>query len=261
MIASPFVSLAGLTWGVFAAPVIGVGTALGWGALGAFAFPFLMYLEQRLVPPFIEVMRRAGFGKGPLAGGLWETGIVGGLVYLATSVFGAPLVPAVGTALGVGAFYAFVMEYVICGSAASDALGLLHGASSVGQARGPGVSRAEALVHQGRHDEAIVLFEAALRRAPRDTSLYVKLARALVEAERPEEAVATLRRGLTEAEPDGNQRAFLVRQMHDIAVRKVGDARMAVPELKALARDSADDVHGAWATRELDDIDAGFYDE
>lgn len=67
LIATPFAALGGLTWGVFAAPVIGVGSPIFWGALGAFAFPFLMHVERKLVPGFVGLARRLGLGTGAFA--------------------------------------------------------------------------------------------------------------------------------------------------------------------------------------------------
>ena len=89
----PFVLLAGVTWGWFAAPAIGEGSGLFWSAMGAAGFGLLFYLEQRLLPFVAAIAERIGLGA--LAALVWEVGVVGGLMFLFTSVLGAPVVPAV----------------------------------------------------------------------------------------------------------------------------------------------------------------------
>jgi len=260
LITTPFAALGGLAWGVYAAPAIGVGSQLLWGALGAFALPFFMYLEQRLVPAFAELAHRWGLGEGHVAALAAEAGVVGGLVFLLTSVLGAPIVPAVGTALGVGAFYAVTMEYILCGSAAADVAGLIRGAGSVSMARGDQLSQAEALTARGQHDEAIALYEAALERSPRDAALYLRLSRVEAAKGDPERGVETLRAALGKADLSPDRDAYLVRQLLELCVVKLGDPRAALPDLRALARRQPEGQHGDWARREISDIEDGLYD-
>ena len=119
----PFVLLGGLTWGWFSAPAIGRGSGLLWSALGASGFGLFFYLEQRLVPAVASMADRIGLGG--LAVLAWEVGVVGGLIFLFTSVLGAPVVPAVAIAIGVGATYSLAMEYLVCGSGADHMVNLL----------------------------------------------------------------------------------------------------------------------------------------
>ena len=130
LIALPFAALAGLTWGVLAAPALEGGSGLFWGVFGAFSFAFATYVEQRLVPGIWTLGEALRNGMGGVAVTASEVGVIGGLFYLLTSVLGAPVVPAVATALGVGAAYAVLVEYVVCGSAASGIARLVQGTTS-----------------------------------------------------------------------------------------------------------------------------------
>ena len=72
--------------------------------LGASGFGIFFYMEQRLLPVVAALADRIGLGG--LAALVWEIGVVSGLMFLSTSVLGAPVVPAVALAIGVGVFYA-----------------------------------------------------------------------------------------------------------------------------------------------------------
>lgn len=255
LVATPFAALGGLAWGVFAAPVMGVGTPLLWGALGAFTLPFFFYLEQRLIPPLARLTARLTGVSGGITALGWDAALVGGLVYLLTSVLGAPLVPAAGTALGIGAFYAFVMEYVICGSAASDVATLIRGPALVASRRRPGLSGAEALERRGDHEAAIRIYEDALADDPREASTYVRLARALAGAGTPDEAVVVLRRGFVRAALTPDQEAFFVRQIHELCSRRLGDPARSADDLELLLERQPEGRHAEWARRALAEIE------
>lgn len=250
LVALPFSALAGLVWGTLSAPAL-AGSPLAWGALGAFSFSFLMWLEQRVVPPLAEAAARSRPGGSSFPAGFWESAVVGGFMYLITSVLGAPVVPAVGTALGVGAAYAFVVEYLLCGSAASGIATLLQGASGSWTRASDGHSRADALVQQGRWDEAEALYLEALRARPRDAHTYVRLARLHVTRGAPQDAVETLRRAVRRADMSAAEEGFVVRQIYEVCATKLKDARRAHEDVAALLERRPEGPHVLWAESAL----------
>lgn len=257
LFAAPFAALGGLAWGVFSAEAIGIGSQLLWGGLGAFAFGFLIYLELLLVPPLATLASRVWAGSELIAVLLWEVAVVGGLVFLLTRVLGAPLIPAAGTALGFGAAYTLLMEYLVCGSAAADITSLLQATGGGGKLRPEDHSRAQALVHRGQFDEAIEIYETAITQQPYAGASYVGLARALTVRGAYDEAVTALRRGLVKADLSHDQEAFLVRQIHELCSTKLGDPAEAVEDLRALLAHQPEGLNADWATQELNEIEAG----
>ncbi len=251
LVVTPFALLGGLTWGVFSAPVIGVGSQIFWGGLGAFAFAFFMYLEQLLVPALATFADRIRLGVGTVAVVFWKAAVVGGLVYLITGVFDAPIVPAVGTALGVGAFYALVFDYLVCGSAAADIGSLLGGTGGRARPLPDQYSHAEALVQRGEYDEAIRLYEEAIENNPREGAPYMRMARAFAKQGDHEGAIASLRRGFLTARVNPDQEAFAVRQICEICSTKLGDPTLAVDDLRLLLERQPDGRHAEWASEEL----------
>lgn len=256
ILATPFAALAGLAWGVLSAADIGVGSQFMWGSLGAFSFAFLMYLEQRLVPAMAALGTRIREGAGGLAAMLWEGVVVGGITFFLTRVFEAPLVPGVGTALAVGAFYAVVMEYVICGSAASNVAAALRGRTSATPFPRQ-YSGAEALVGRGRYEEAAALYQRAIEERPRDGVPYARLARVRLRQGRHEEAIEALRRAQRKADLTVEQDVFLTRQIHEIAATKLSDPAQAVDDIHLLIERCPEGPHLDWAHRTLAEIRDG----
>ena len=254
MIAMPFAGIAGLAWGVLAAPSLAGSVAL-WGPLGAFAFIFFIYLEQRMLPPLAEVVTRAFPAFGAIAGLAWETLVVGALFFMLTSVIGAPLVPAVGTALGLGAFYAVAMEYVLCGSAASDVALLLQGgaAGSGARLRNP-LSHADTLLHRGRRDEAIAIYHDAIDYDSRDPKPYIRLSRVYEGEGQYETMLDVLRLALRRAELAPDQEAFVVRRIYEISASKFEDPALAAEELEHLIERQRRTEHATWARWRLKEI-------
>jgi len=137
LLTMPFVLLAGVIWGWFSAPAIGEGSRLFWSLMGAAGFGLLFYLEQRLLPLVAAIADRIGVGA--LAALAWEVGVVGGLIFLFTSVLGAPVVPAVALAFGTGMLYSLGMEYVVFGSGAEHMTNLWGLRGGWSGPRGPGL--------------------------------------------------------------------------------------------------------------------------
>lgn len=257
LIATPFAALAGLAWGVLSAPIIGVGSPILWGGLGAFSFVFFMHLEQLLIPPLAALARRFGLGSGAVAVGVWEVAVVGGLVYLVTGVFEAPQVPAAGIALGVGAFYALVMEYVLCGSAATSIASMLQSGGRMGAPVADQYSHADAMVARGEYDEAVRLYQKAIERNPHEGAPYIRMARALVKQGSYEEALATLSRCLRSADLPPDQETFVVHQIQEISSTKLGQPELAFEHLQLLLARHPTGQYADWAKEALREIESG----
>ena len=257
MLATPFAAIGGIAWGVLSSEALGVGSPLFWGGLGGFSFAFLIYLELLLVPPLAALAERIWPRSGMLTALLWEGLVIGGLAFLLTSVLGAPTVPAIGTAFGIGAAYTFVMEYVLCGSAAADITSLVWGSRRGGPPVRDRYSNAEALMHQSRFEEAEAIYREAITSDPRVGSPYLGLARALSGKGAYEDALYALRTGLTTADVPYEQAAFFVRQIAELCAVRLGRPAEAVEDLDALLSLRADGPHAEWARRELGYIERG----
>ena len=220
-----------------------------------------MYREQLLIPALAALASRIRLGSAAVAVLLWEAAVVGGLVYLITGVFDAPFVPAVGTALGVGALYALVFEYFLCGSGAADIASLLKGTGGRTTPLPDQYSHAEALVQWGEDDEAVRLYEDAIENNPREGAPYMRMARALTKRGDHEGALASFRRGLMTARINHDQEAFAVRQICEICATKRGDPalcrRRPPPVARASARRAARGVDEPGVTRDRGAVRAG----
>ncbi len=245
----PFVLLAGLTWGFFSAPAIGEGSTLLWSALGAAGFGLFFYLEQRLIPAVASAADRVGMGAA--AALAWEIVVVGGLVFLFTSVLGAPVVPAVATAIGIGAVYAFTMEYLLLGSGADHAANLLGLGRGWSRPRKSDYSYPDALAKRGDLDGAAALYERAIRSDRRNPLPYSRLAHVRIRMDLHEEAIDILRTALEVARFDTHEEARFVRQIHEISSRHLGDPARAAPDLARYVERTSAGEHVEWARREL----------
>ena len=129
-------------------------------------------------------------------------------------------------ALGFGACYTITME-VLLGHVPRGAAHLLHGGGSGGPGRTEDYSRLDALVSRGHWDEALGLTEAAIEAAPRRAGPYIRHARVLLARKDYEGAVRTLETGYREARADVGNEEFLVHQIHDVCVGRLGDPERA----------------------------------
>ena len=137
-----------------------------WSVLGASGCGIFFYLEQRLLPVVATLADRIGLGG--VAALAWEIGVVGGLVFLFTSVLGAPVVPAVALAIGVGVLYSLTMEYLVFGSGADHMANLLGLGRGWSGARGSDYSHAEALEIRGDIEGATEIYKEAIGMNRRD---------------------------------------------------------------------------------------------
>ncbi len=159
-----------------------------------------------------------------------------------------------------GALYALLMEYVVCGSAASDVAALIGGGGLGSRGRAEDLSRAEALAKRGDREGAIGIYRRAIESRPREGATYARLARTLVEAGEHEEALAVLRSGFLKATLSPDREAFLLRQIHEVCVTKLAEPERCLDDLRIFLEHEPDGRHAAWARREIEDIEAGLYD-
>ena len=249
LLSMPFVLLAGLTWGWFAAPAIGDGSGLFWSVMGAASFGLLFYLEQRLLPLVAAIADRIGVGA--LAALAWEVGVVGGLIFLFTSVLGAPVVPAVALAFGAGVLYSLGMEHVVFGSGAEHMTNLLGLGRGWSGPRRPDYSHAEALEKRGDLEGAVEIYKEAIWTNRRDPQAYVQLASLRNRMGFHEEAIDILRRALGVARFSSLGEALAVREIHEISSTRLDDSARAAPDLARYLEREPEGEHGDWARREL----------
>ncbi len=255
LLTMPFILLAGLTWGFFSAPAIGEGSTLLWSALGAGGFGLFFYLEQRLIPVIASAADRVGMGG--LAVLAWEIGVVGGLIFLFTSVLGAPVVPAVATAIGVGALYTISMEYLVLGSGADHAANLLGLGRGWARPRKSDYSHPDALAKRGDLEGAAALYRKAIRTDRRSPLPYSRLAHLTIRMDLPEEAIEILRTALEVVHFERHEEARFVRQIHEISSKHLGDPARAAPDLARYLERRPDGEHAEWARSELAYIKEG----
>ncbi len=249
LLSMPFILLAGMTWGWFASPDIAEGSRLVWSFLGASGFGILFYLEQKLLPIVAALADRIGLGA--LAALAWEIGVIGGLMFLFTSVLGAPVVPAVALAIGVGVLYSLTMEYLVFGSAADHVANLLGLGRGWSGATGSDYSHAEALEIRGDIEGATELYKKAVGRNRRDPLPYLRLAGIRTRAGLHEEAIDILRRALGVARFSPKGEALAVREIHEISSTRLGDSARAAPDLVRYLERQPEGEHREWARREL----------
>ncbi len=254
LVGIPFAAIAGLAWGAFAAPSL-VGGPLLWPLVGAASFSMFMYVQQRLIGPIGRVVGQLWPRLGGVAGLVWEVVAVGGIFFLLTSVLGAPLVPAVGTALGLGAFYVVLTEFMMFGAGGSGVALLLHGGSAASGSRREGFSYAESLVARGRTAEAIEIYLDAIARRPRSLEPYLRLSALRVREREYEEALRVLREARRIARLSAEEEAVVARRVHSICSRHLGRAALARPELEWLIERQRRSEHATWARWRLREID------
>lgn len=199
--ALPTAALAGIVWGVFSALEMGIDPAFGWTVLSAVAFTLFLWVEERIRPAAAELGRRVGLG--PVGGPLWDVAVVGAGSFLVVDVLGAPVVPAVATALVLGGGYAWVMDGVLCGELGEGVARLLSPVHRPPVRPWTDHSLGEALAARGDLGAAMDYYRGCIRTDPGDPVPYLRLARHLAtDAGRPRDAVGLLRRALDESRLD-----------------------------------------------------------
>jgi hypothetical protein len=225
------------------------GSVLLWSGLGAAGFGLFFYVEQRLVPAVAAVADRVGLGG--LAALAWEVGVMSGLIFLFTSVLGAPVIPAVATAIGVGMVYTLSMEYLVLGSGADHAANLLGLGRGWSRPRNSDYSHPEALAKRGDLDGAAQIYQEAIWANRRDPLPYLRLSRIRSRMSLHEEAIEILRTALEVARFGLHEEARFLREIHEISSQQLGDAARAAPDLARYLERQPDGEHAEWARREL----------
>lgn len=254
LVTMPFALLGGVAWGWFAAPAMSEGSPLFWSSVGAFTFGLFIYLEQKLVPVVAALADRIGVGALSIL--LWEGGVVGGLAYLLTGVMQAPIVPAVAMAVGAGTLYAVAMEYAL-GPGARHVVSLLGAGTGGSTPRDLEYSQAESMAVRGQAADAADVYLKAIETNPRDGTPYIRLARILSQTGDYEQAILTLRTAFQRARLGADQEAFLVRQIHEICLAKLGDESRSIDDLRRLLERQREGKHAEWARRQLSEIKRG----
>jgi hypothetical protein len=246
LVGIPFTTIAGIAWGAFAAPVLD-GNVVFWAAIGATSLSLFLYVQQRLIGPIGMLVNRRWPQAGGMAGFAWESMTVGALLLFVTRVLGAPLVPAVGTALGFGAFYVLFTEYLIHGG--GDHLGMLlqGGAAGSGARRRDGFSYAESLVVRGRIDEAAEVYRDAIDDDPRWTTPYLQLSALWVKAGEPERACSVLREAWRHARLGEEDAGYVIRRLYSISTDAFGRPEEAQPEMVDFVERYPRSEHATWA--------------
>lgn len=244
---APFMCLAGIVWGVLAAPASE--EVLGWAVGGAFGFSFLAYLYFRLGPAVVRIGgERLGRG-GWLAGLLWDWMVVGGVVYLLTDVIGMPTFRAVTSSVVIGGSYALLLASFFEDGGSRFLHGFLAG--SWGRPRAA-FSHIETMLVRGEYDSAREALREFVGAHPRDPRGWITLGRLLDE---PREALDTLRHGLDRARLTVEQRQ---RYLHEIVrICESRDAlHVAEPDLRRFAEQHEGSDQAIWARSVLRRVEA-----
>lgn len=250
-VALPFAALGGAAYGAFWARQAGA-AAPGIVPLAAAGLCVGVYLQITLTPPVAHLVGVVlGEGLEPLGPLLWDGVSGAGAAFLATRFLGVGVLPAVALAGAIGAVYAGVLSYGICGRAAADLVGILSGSVGGGRSR-PSYSYPASLADRGHHEEALLEYERLVEADPSDPAPYLLAARVVRESLRDFEAEARwLGRARERARLSDQQELHIGRRLVDLWRTDLGDPRRAAPELARLAERFPETDTGAWARTEL----------
>lgn len=252
---TPFAAIAGLVWGVNAAASFGTGSEVLWGLVGAFAMAFFVWAEQALVPPLAEILMSRWPRPGMVGLIACESLMVGGFVLVLTHVVRVPNLPGIQTALVFGAIYPATMEFLVLGGAAEAFTFLIGGGGRSWKAK-ERFSVEEALVAQGRLDEAAERYRSTIDRDRRGPAPYTRLSRVLIEKRDFEGAVDVLKACLADASLDRTAAVFAVRQIHELCATKLHAPERAVEQVYALLERWPEGPHVGWAEGVLRALEA-----
>lgn len=166
---------------------------------------------------------------------------------------GAPIWIAVVCVVGGWLFVSLGTVLVV--SSAGSAVSTLYTPSGRSTPRKKEHSQAEALVAQGRYQEAVDAFEMAVSEDPSDPAPYLRIARIYRDhLSRPDDAARWFRRAGRGASLPGGI-SFLVRkELVELYTYRLGAPERALPELARMAEELAGTAEGEWAAAELGEI-------
>lgn len=243
---TPVMVVAGVIWGVLAAP--GAEGIVGWAIGGGVGFSALAYLYFRLEPAVVQIGAELFGRAGWVAGLLWDWLVVGGVVYLLTNVVGMPVFPAVTSSILIGGSYALMLSWFFDDGGSRALFGFMSG--GWGRPRVP-FSHIETLLVRGDHASAREALRDFVREHPRDARGWLALGRLLDrEANDPNEALRVLREGLETARLTVEQKHRYVFEI--VRVCESCDAReRAAPDLERFIEEHGDTPLADWARSHL----------
>jgi hypothetical protein len=183
---------------------------------------------------------------------VWDgvTGAVMGLPVL--WVVGLPAGPAVGAAASFGAFYGWLMGFVVCGDAPEAVVRMLF--EGGGRLRTSDHSYAQSLEARGESEAAANQYRQAIVGTPLDPAPYLALARLQQrDLRRPADAIITLRSALAEARLEPRQEMLILRRMVDVFAG-MGRPFGGAPDLARYLEHKPDGFAAAWAADTLADM-------
>jgi hypothetical protein len=246
---TPVMTLAGVIWGILAAPA--ASEVLGWAFGGALGFSVLAYLYVRLGPAAVQIGANLLGTSGWLAGLLWDWLVVGGVIYLLTSVLAMPTFPAVTSAIVIGGSYALFLAWFFDDGGSRALFGFLSG--GWGRPRAP-FSHVETLLVRGDHTAARVALDAFVREYPRDPRGWLAFGRLLHrELNDPNEALRTLRVGLGTARLTVEQKQHYLYEIVQVC-ESCEEPERAIPDLERFVEEHADSPLVEWARSRLQQV-------
>lgn len=184
-------------------------------------------------------------------------GLVFGLVVGVDLAGRVPAVWAVPAFLGGLLFppVAIVGFALLLTSGAGRVAGTIHAPAGHGGGPRRPYSMAEALVLQGRPEEAAAFYQLLLEEHPAETEAYLRLAR--LHRDRlgdPEEGARWLRLARERCDLTSGQERMVARELVELYRHRLADPARAAPELARLAERFAGTPEGTWAREELAEV-------
>lgn len=249
LLVTPVTALAGVIWGVLAAPV--GAEVLGWALGGALGFSTLAYLYMRLEPAVAHLGAELWGRHGWIAGLLWDWFVVGGFAFLLIDVLGMPTFGAVSSAVLIGGSYALALAWFFDEGGSRTLLGFMSG--GWGRPRIP-FSHIESMLARNDHEAALAALEDFVDEHPRDARGWITLGR-LLDRERddPDQALRAFRDGLATARLTVEQKHRYVFEIARLCA-SCDVAERAVPDLERFIAEHPDTVQAEWARRQLEEI-------
>ncbi|NJD19896.1 MAG: tetratricopeptide repeat protein [Gemmatimonadetes bacterium] len=221
-------------------------------------------MEERPRRTFSEPPKRRGLGDTDAAEGVTRlraltNGLFGGALGALLGFFlvqrGAPFWVAVVCVVCGWRFVSLGTAWIV--SSAGAAASTLYTPSGRSTPRQKEHSRAEALVAQGRYQEAVDVFEMAVAEDPSDGAAYLRIARIYRDhLAKPEAAARWFRRALREATLPAGQAGLARKELVELFAHRLGTPERALPDLARIAEDLAGTPEGEWASVQIREIKA-----
>jgi predicted Zn-dependent protease len=159
-----------------------------------------------------------------------------------------------GFGLLFGFFVGAVVTYLIVSivvERTGAVFGMVHNPQGETAPLQPRYSRAEALVQQGKFQEAIDTYLVSQTDRPDDPEPFMRIARICRDKlQRHDEAVFWFKQARSEAQANKAMELLIAREIMEVYA-KMGEPRRAIPELARLLERFPDDPSVAWAKQEM----------